>query len=229
MAWPQFMSSSFPSSANTEHSLKPSIYFLNAAADLPANNGFRSGGVDDHLLRNLCEGEAAGKDTEVSGGDESAFREVTLEDFLTNARVVRTEDVKTAAAAAAASDRIGQGELEETGNQMVGIGDVGAGGGAERGRGRKRLAVDSADRAALQRQKRMIKNRESAARSRERKQQYTNQLEQTVFKLEEENAILLKEREEHLNWRFQQLVENVIPVAEREKSTRALLRTNSLP
>ncbi|PKU72620.1 bZIP transcription factor 12-like [Dendrobium catenatum] len=222
MAWPQFMSSSFPSSANTEHSLKPSIYFLNAAADLPANNGFRSGGVEEHLLRNLCEGEAAGNCTEVSGGDESAFREVTLEDYLTKARVVRTEDLKTAAAA---SDRIGQEELEETGNQMVGI----AGGGAERGRGRKRSAVDSVDRAALQRQKRMIKNRESAARSRERKQQYTNQLEQTVFKLEEENAILLKEREDLLNWRFQQLVENVIPVAEREKSTRALLRTNSFP
>jgi ABA responsive element binding factor len=38
------------------------------------------------------------------------------------------------------------------------------------GRGRKRQLMDPVDRAAMQRQKRMIKNRESAARSRERKQ-----------------------------------------------------------
>lgn len=173
MAWPQFMSSSFPSSANTNHTLKPSIYFLNAAADLPANNGFRSAGMDDHLLRNLFEGEAT--EAPAPGGakgsavDGSAFREVTLEDYLSKSRVIGADDVKTSAAASA-SERIGQVDLEETGNHMVGIGDDAVAGGGERVRGRKRPAVDSADRAALQRQKRMIKNRESAARSRERKQ-----------------------------------------------------------
>jgi ABA responsive element binding factor len=46
-------------------------------------------------------------------------------------------------------------------------GAVGVGG----GRGsRKRALLDPADRAVMQRQKRMIKNRESAARSRDRKQ-----------------------------------------------------------
>nr|QEO19214.1 putative G-box-binding factor 4-like isoform X1 [Cymbidium ensifolium] len=238
MAWPQFMSSSFPSSANTDHTLKSSIYFLNAAADHPANNGFRSGGMDDHLLRNLYEGEAAGPGTEVPGGakgsavDGSGFREVTLEDYLSKTRPIRAEDVKTAAAAAAAAavtERIGQVDLEATGNQMVGIGDGAVAGGGEKVRGRKRPTVDTVDRAALQRQKRMIKNRESAARSRERKQQYTNQLEQTVFKLEEENAMLLKEREKLLQWRFKQLVEHVLPVAEQKKPERALRRTNSFP
>ncbi|KAM3352827.1 hypothetical protein ACQJBY_024191 [Aegilops geniculata] len=52
------------------------------------------------------------------------------------------------------------------------------------------------DRAAMQRQKRMIKNRESAARSRERKQAYIAELESLVTQLEEENAHLSKEQEE---------------------------------
>ncbi|CAN1298398.1 ABSCISIC ACID-INSENSITIVE 5-like protein 2 [Linum perenne] len=42
------------------------------------------------------------------------------------------------------------------------------------------------------RQKRMIKNRESAARSRARKQAYTNELENKVSRLEEENERLRK-------------------------------------
>jgi len=50
------------------------------------------------------------------------------------------------------------------------------------------------DRAAMQRQKRMIKNRESAARSRERKQAYIAELESLVTQLEEENAELLREQ-----------------------------------
>ncbi|CAN1298412.1 ABSCISIC ACID-INSENSITIVE 5-like protein 2 [Linum perenne] len=42
------------------------------------------------------------------------------------------------------------------------------------------------------RQKRMIKNRESAARSRARKQAYTNELENKISRLEEENERLRK-------------------------------------
>ncbi|KAG5126101.1 hypothetical protein JHK82_026936 [Glycine max] len=51
------------------------------------------------------------------------------------------------------------------------------------------------DKAAQQRQRRMIKNRESAARSRERKQAYQVELESLAVKLEEENDKLLKEKE----------------------------------
>ncbi|XP_022145433.1 protein FD-like [Momordica charantia] len=46
------------------------------------------------------------------------------------------------------------------------------------------------------RQKRMIKNRESAARSRARKQAYTNELELEVAHLMEENAKLRRQQEE---------------------------------
>nr|WBQ20136.1 bZIP transcription factor FD-like protein [Paeonia x lemoinei] len=45
------------------------------------------------------------------------------------------------------------------------------------------------------RHKRMIKNRESAARSRARKQAYTNELELEVEKLMEENAKLMEQQE----------------------------------
>ncbi|XP_008673328.1 ABSCISIC ACID-INSENSITIVE 5-like protein 2 isoform X2 [Zea mays] len=57
--------------------------------------------------------------------------------------------------------------------------------------GRKRGSPgDVADKLVERRQKRMIKNRESAARSRARKQAYTNELENKVSRLEEENKKL---------------------------------------
>lgn len=63
--------------------------------------------------------------------------------------------------------------------------------------GRKRGASggDMIQKTVERRQKRMIKNRESAARSRARKQAYTNELENKVSRLEEENARLKKEKE----------------------------------
>ncbi|WOL06804.1 ABSCISIC ACID-INSENSITIVE 5-like protein 2 [Canna indica] len=61
---------------------------------------------------------------------------------------------------------------------------------------RKRGAVeDVAKKTVERRQKRMIKNRESAARSRARKQAYTHELENKVSRLEEENQRLRQQRE----------------------------------
>ncbi|GFP94206.1 protein fd [Phtheirospermum japonicum] len=51
------------------------------------------------------------------------------------------------------------------------------------------------------RHKRMIKNRESAARSRARKQAYTNELELEVAHLLEENAKLKKQQQQFVEWR----------------------------
>ncbi|CAL0303606.1 unnamed protein product [Lupinus luteus] len=62
--------------------------------------------------------------------------------------------------------------------------------------GRKRNAPeDMMEKSVERRQKRMIKNRESAARSRARKQAYTNELENKVSRLEEENERLRKQKE----------------------------------
>mmetsp|Transcript_15667 Transcript_15667/g.39950 ORF Transcript_15667/g.39950 Transcript_15667/m.39950 type:complete len:110 (-) Transcript_15667:281-610(-) len=48
------------------------------------------------------------------------------------------------------------------------------------------------DNDVVKRQKRMVKNRESAARSRQRKQQYTEELEKQVAALKQENEALKK-------------------------------------
>ncbi|KGN55667.2 protein FD [Cucumis sativus] len=59
---------------------------------------------------------------------------------------------------------------------------------------KKRLS--DSDNSGDRRQKRMIKNRESAARSRARKQAYANELELEVSNLKEENAKLRRQQEE---------------------------------
>lgn len=60
---------------------------------------------------------------------------------------------------------------------------------------RKRGASgDMVEKIVERRQKRMIKNRESAARSRARKQAYTHELENKVSRLEEENDKLKKQK-----------------------------------
>jgi len=59
---------------------------------------------------------------------------------------------------------------------------------------RKRGVPNMFEKTVERRQKRMIKNRESAARSRARKQAYTSELENKVSRLEEENGRLRKRR-----------------------------------
>ncbi|XP_074379036.1 ABSCISIC ACID-INSENSITIVE 5-like protein 2 [Apium graveolens] len=62
--------------------------------------------------------------------------------------------------------------------------------------GRKRIASEGVvEKTVERRQKRMIKNRESAARSRARKQAYTHELENKVQRLEEENEMLKTQKE----------------------------------
>ncbi|KAG0464619.1 hypothetical protein HPP92_018783 [Vanilla planifolia] len=247
MAWPHFIPSSFPSSASSDHALKPSIYFLNGTADQASKNGFRSAVAEEHPLRNFYAGGGGESvdpapdgtvERKGSAGDGSGYNEMTLEDYLSKGSGARSEDTKVAAVGlgfgveSVAGDRLGgqrEIDLEAAGTQMTGIVERGValGSGGGRGRGRKRPGLDSADRVALHRQRRMIKNRESAARSRERKQQYTHQLEQTVFKLEEENAFLLKEREKLTKMRFEKIMQ-AMPIPEK-KQKKDLRRSNSFP
>lgn len=112
--------------------------------------------------------------------------------------------------------------------QMIEGSMGGGGGGGMRGK-RGRVVMEAMDKAAAQRQKRMIKNRESAARSRERKQAYQVELETLAAKLEEENEQLLKEIEESTKERYNKLMEVLIPVDEKPKSfSRSLSRSHSL-
>ncbi|KAM5562295.1 hypothetical protein ABKV19_017489 [Rosa sericea] len=98
-------------------------------------------------------------------------------------------------------------KIEKVEGSIVGFGngaEVAAIGGG-RGRGKRARAVlEPMDKAAQQRQRRMIKNRESAARSRERKQAYQIELESLAVTLEEENERLLKEKAERTEERLKQ-------------------------
>ncbi|KAM3694441.1 hypothetical protein ACJW31_07G058000 [Castanea mollissima] len=184
--------------------------------------------------------------------------EMTLEDFLTKAGAVREEDVRLGGGGGGGGALVpvaygvngggggggGQFGMEVgfDGRMVVGggvsavpvplpvpvpVSVVGGGGGGGRG---KRRAIEEPllDKATQQKQRRMIKNRESAARSRERKQAYTVELESLVTNLEEENAKLLKEEADHQKERFEQLMQNLIPVVEKRKPRRALRRVNSV-
>ncbi|KAF3559065.1 hypothetical protein F2Q69_00014946, partial [Brassica cretica] len=86
--------------------------------------------------------------------------------------------------------------------------------------GRKRVASgEVVEKTVERKQKRMIKNRESAARSRARKQAYTQELEIKVSRLEEENESLRRQKE----------VEKILPSAPPPDPKRQLRRTSSAP
>ncbi|XP_008793932.1 bZIP transcription factor 12-like isoform X1 [Phoenix dactylifera] len=169
-------------------------------------------------------------------GGKGSDGEMTLEDFLARAGAVREEEVRVPSGSGQGNfglDSVlggdfGQQQQLPLENPVLGFGNGVEGGGGRGGRRRKRLMLDPVDRVVLQRQKRMIKNRESAARSRERKQAYTVELESLVTQLEEENARLLKYQEEQHKERLQQLMENVIPVTENKKPKLSLRRTCSM-
>ncbi|XP_060176029.1 ABSCISIC ACID-INSENSITIVE 5-like protein 4 isoform X1 [Lycium barbarum] len=76
---------------------------------------------------------------------------------------------------------------------------------SEGGRGRR--SCSSLEKVVERRHKRMIKNRESAARSRARKQAYTLQLEAEVEKLKEINEELQKKQAEFIDMQKNQLLE----------------------
>ncbi|XP_028766728.1 ABSCISIC ACID-INSENSITIVE 5-like protein 2 [Neltuma alba] len=85
--------------------------------------------------------------------------------------------------------------------------------------GRKREASDGdvVEKTIERRKKRMIKNRESAARSRARKQAYTQELEIKISSLEEENERLRRQYE----------MERVLPYVPPAEGKRQLRRTSS--
>ncbi|KAM1734884.1 hypothetical protein ACFX11_020296 [Malus domestica] len=183
--------------------------------------------------------EGDGGDQVRAGEGGGGMEEMTLEDFLTRARAVREEDVNVTASGVP----IGYGQFQvqpppppppppppAAQGQLVYANGTTSGGGGRGGRAGKRRVVQEAplDKATQQKQRRMIKNRESAARSRERKQAYTVELESLVTQLEEENARLLRQQAEQKKERFKRLMENLIPIVEKRRPPRVLRRVHSM-
>ena len=102
-----------------------------------------------------------GSDRRTESGENGET--MTLEDYLTQNGAVREEDVRVP---------LGYGQFQMPSQGVEGSNPIvvyGNGSGAS-GRGKRRIVEEPLDKATEQKQKRMIKNRESAARSRERKQ-----------------------------------------------------------
>nr|GMD96330.1 ABSCISIC ACID-INSENSITIVE 5-like protein 5 [Ipomoea batatas] len=91
-------------------------------------------------------------------------------------------------------------------------------------RGRKSSTLE---KVVERRQRRMIKNRESAARSRARKQAYTMELEAEVAKLKEENQELRKKQAEMMEMQKNQVLEMMN--LQRGAKRRCLRRTQTSP
>ncbi|KAL1557795.1 bZIP transcription factor 12-like [Salvia divinorum] len=201
-----------------------------AAADGGVRNDGGSKTVEE-VWRDIVAGGGRG-----SGGEAP----MTLEAFLTKAGAVNEEDVGVPAVVGGfgmegvmmnpapgvpAVQFAAAGCVQNVIGVEFGSGSVGGG-----GRGKRRAAADEVplDKATQQKQRRMIKNRESAARSRERKQAYTVEMEAHVTSLEEEHARLLRQEAETNRERYKQLMENLIPVVEKRRPPRVLRSTRSI-
>ncbi|KAG2579321.1 bZIP transcription factor TRAB1-like isoform X1 [Panicum virgatum] len=89
---------------------------------------------------------------------------------------------------------------------------------------RGRRSGAGVEKVVERRQRRMIKNRESAARSRARKQAYTMELEAEVQKLKELKAELQKKQEEMMEMQKNQVLEVVSnPYAQKKRCLRRTL------
>ncbi|TKY53087.1 ABSCISIC ACID-INSENSITIVE 5 [Spatholobus suberectus] len=139
-------------------------------------------------------------------------------------------------AAAAASNMGMMAPVSPVSPEGIGTGENSGQFGMDMGvlRGRKRVLDGPVEKVVERRQRRMIKNRESAARSRARKQAYTVELEAELTQLKEENVQLklaladLERRRkqqclEEVNGRFQTKAQKA------KKKLRSLRRTLSCP
>ncbi|KAL7119467.1 hypothetical protein ACP275_02G065200 [Erythranthe tilingii] len=254
MASSKVMASTSP--PNRDHPRQPSPSRLNLLSD--QSRGLGSMNIDD-ILRNIYSDSESIVLEDSSGGGAAANGEssMTLEDFLAKAGAVDEDEVRVSAAAATPPPPPQMGGFGmDTASMLPAAGvpavhysaamGVPGGGygvdfadgttavtGGGGGRGKRKAAAGEEfpiDKATQQKQKRMIKNRESAARSRERKQAYTVELETLVTQLEEENAKLLEDEVEMNKERYKQLMENLIPVVEkrRPKPSRGLRRVQSM-
>ncbi|XP_041991912.1 G-box-binding factor 4-like isoform X1 [Salvia splendens] len=191
------------------------IYPDSTSFDSASDGGVMNGKTVEEVWRDIVTG----------GGDAP----MTLEAFLTKAGAVNEEDVGVPAMPPPVmmnpAPGIPAAQFAAAGcvQSVIGV-EFGS------GRGKRRAAAEEVplDKATQQKQRRMIKNRESAARSRERKQAYTVEMEAQVTSLEEEHEMLLTQEAEMNRKRYQQLMENLIPVVEKRRPPRVLRSTRSI-
>ncbi|KAI6703580.1 hypothetical protein NL676_012716 [Syzygium grande] len=168
-------------SDNSPATADPSL-FKHGGVSLPGGGGAGDGGdagvgtTVDEVWKEI-----------VAGSDRASGmleEELTLEDFLMKNGAVREEDVRIGGgggggAGGYCGDAAGdlKGHLIQVGGTVgVGVGDGvsnnngGIVGRLMVGRGKRRAVEESVDKATQQKQRRMIKNQELAARSRGRKQ-----------------------------------------------------------
>ena len=137
----------------------------------------------DEVWREIVSGERK----EITMKEEAPDEMMTLEDFLAKAGAVEEAAAAATAEVKVHPDRLSGGVyafdpvggsafqiLDKMEGSIVGLGNgmevIGSGGGGGRVKRGREVWMEPLDKAAQQRQRRMIKNRESAARSRERKQ-----------------------------------------------------------
>ncbi|KAM4123508.1 hypothetical protein ACB094_01G164300 [Castanea mollissima] len=145
----------------------------------------------DEVWRQIVSGER-----KVCKQEQHDDEMMTLEDFLVKAGAVQDQDENEEDVKMKKEERLG-------GDSILAFPHNNNKNGSARV-GKRPRVLEPLDKAAQQRQRRMIKNRESAARSRERKQ-----------------AEKTKER-------FKQIMEKVIPVVENRRPPRVLRRVRSL-
>ncbi|KAK7306800.1 hypothetical protein VNO77_44758 [Canavalia gladiata] len=152
-----------------------------------------SGKTVDDVWREIQQGQKERYGEDVKSHDrEMTLGETTLEDFLVQAGLFAAASISPAAGLDTMDSPVApQGFLQKTGLlSSPSIGSL-----SDTRPGRKRDTPDAYEKTLERRLRRKIKNRESAARSRARKQAYHNELVSKVSRLEEENVKLKKEKE----------------------------------
>ncbi|XXG78127.1 hypothetical protein AAC387_Pa08g2136 [Persea americana] len=190
----------------TDH---PAADMLPRGMDGESNGCAAAAKTVDEVWKEITAGEGKIEGGQVEGlvFKDPPYEEMTLEDFLAKAGAVGEEDVRVSS--------VGGGFQSDP---ML----------SNSNPFQQQQVESPMDRVAQQRQRRMIKNRESAARSRERKQAYTSELESLVTQLQEDHAKLVREQMEQTKKRFKQLMETLIPVEEKRRPPRILRKTRSM-
>ncbi|CBI40894.3 unnamed protein product, partial [Vitis vinifera] len=173
----------------------------------------------DEVWRDI-QGHGKNSEEKKSRERQPTLGEMTLEDFLVKAGVVAEPSDKKIAGTPLPMGPSSVMDVTYPDNQVALSSPLMGALSDTQAPGRKRVSQeDMIEKTVERRQKRMIKNRESAARSRARKQAYTNELENKVSRLEEENERLRKRKE----------LEKMLPSAPPPEPKYQLRRTSSAP